>query len=224
MWFSYLQDLGGASWGIFRGGQSRDIFRGGPVKKITLYFSSLSTISETWRDKSDKIWTRELVEAEIPDVKANNPGNKHTYDIIPRQVPRLTYFQKQAKRETCLHQLDQHILQNFTLNREWSVCTCFRFGHQRPLFALERHRSRGKCPNLPVLLKSSKFPSWPPVPCAPSGPLKHCLSALNMPSHQSQLKQQQPYNPISSCINTTLHWRTGVPSVLIWWSKLKDIS
>ena len=33
MWFSYLQDLGGASRGIFRGGQSRDNFRGGPVKK-----------------------------------------------------------------------------------------------------------------------------------------------------------------------------------------------
>ena len=38
------------------------------------------------------------------------------------------------------------------------VCTCFRFGHQRSLFALERHRSRGKCPNLPVLPKLSKFP------------------------------------------------------------------
>ena len=37
MWFSYLQDLGGASRGIFGGGQSRDILRGGPVKKITLY-------------------------------------------------------------------------------------------------------------------------------------------------------------------------------------------
>ena len=37
MWFSYLQDLGGASRGIFGGGQFRDIPRGGPVKKITLY-------------------------------------------------------------------------------------------------------------------------------------------------------------------------------------------
>ena len=41
------------------------------------------------------------------------------------------------------------------------VCTCFRFGHQRSLFALERHRSRGKCPNLPVLPKLSKFPLGP---------------------------------------------------------------
>ena len=42
MWFSYLQDLGGASRGIFGGGQSRDILRGGPVKKITLYYDTLA--------------------------------------------------------------------------------------------------------------------------------------------------------------------------------------
>ena len=70
------------------------------------------------------------------------------------------------------------------------VCTCFRFGHQRSLFALERHRSRGKCPNLPVLPKLSKFPLGPVDPktlliLPPSGPLKHCLSALNLPNHQS---------------------------------------
>ena len=89
--------------------------------------------------------------------------------------------------------LDRHLLQNSTLNRVWSVCTCFRFGHQRPLFALERHRSRGKCPNLPVLPKLSKFPSQSVDPRTllilhPSGPLKHCLSALNLPNHPSPLK------------------------------------
>ena len=45
------------------------------VAVLSDIFSSLSTISETWRDKSDYIKTRELVVAEIPDVKANNPGN-----------------------------------------------------------------------------------------------------------------------------------------------------
>ena len=48
MWFSYLQDLGGASRGIFGGGQSRDILRGGPVKKITLYKKQITNFKLTY--------------------------------------------------------------------------------------------------------------------------------------------------------------------------------